>query len=230
MRADRALVGRAAHGARHPSRHGVADTAADTPCERQPQLIGDHDRLAFRPELRAVLARARIADVHADHALDELRILHRELIAVEAAPVVQEKRHAFAGTSTRRNRADDFDHFVQRIRTSVVGTLESREREPDAAVARFQRFDLLVPQPVRVGPAVDHDDRLRTRPLGDQFHVVDSYYCGSSPTFFTSAAYLASSVRNAACACSVVVTRIVFPCFAMASLTAASLNAATMAP
>ena len=54
-------------------------------------------------------------------------------------------------------------------------------------------------------------------------------YCGSSPTFFTSAAYLAISVRNATCACSVVVTRIVFPCFAIASLTAASLNAETTA-
>ena len=55
------------------------------------------------------------------------------------------------------------------------------------------------------------------------------HYCGSSPIFFTIAAYFAISERMNRPAYSGVLTAIELPCFAIASVTSGEANAAATA-
>src|SRR4030095_16076604 len=58
---------------------------------------------------------------------------------------------------------------------------------------------------------------------------IETCYCNSSPAFLTRVAYLASSLLKNEFAYSVVLTSIVFPCFAIASFPSGVANAAANA-
>ena len=156
--------------ARERPRHGVTDAAANAPGDRKPHLVGQHHQLARGAYLGAVLARAAVADIHADYALDELRVAQGELVAEEAAPVVQEERHAPARAGLLDDAADGAEHLVERV-GAPRAEVEAREREADASVAALQGFGLPVPQGVGIGPAMDHDDRRGTDAFHDHVHA-----------------------------------------------------------
>src|SRR6476646_9141906 len=117
-------------------------------------LVGLDHELPAHADLGEMSARTGVTDVNADHPLDPLRMAHRELIAVEAAPIVQEERNA----PVTDGRADRLDDLVECVGSFLP--LEAGKRDGDALVAVLQRLDLGVPQPRRIRPAMDHDDGL----------------------------------------------------------------------
>src|SRR5947207_13084969 len=124
-------------------------------------------------------ARAGIADSDADHALDELRMAHGELVAVEAATVVQQQRHALAWTHLVHHVANSLEHLIERIGALRRTRLEPRKGEAHAAVAVLQRRHLCIPQTISVGPAVNHHDGAGATALDDHC-TVSSAACQTS--------------------------------------------------
>src|SRR5688500_6921802 len=98
---------------------------------------------------------------------------HRELVAVQAAPVVEQQDHAFARTRFSYDAMDRCYDLLERIRPPGVGQVEPGQREAHAAIPVLERGDLSVPQPVRVGPTVDHHDRLGALTFDDHLDAID---------------------------------------------------------
>src|SRR5262245_57988557 len=115
LRVDGAWIRGAADRARHPACHRVADALTYLPGEREPHLVREHHELAFEAELRPMLARAGIADVHADDAFHELGMTHGELIAEEAAPVVQQQDDALARAALLHHVPEHLHQLIERI-------------------------------------------------------------------------------------------------------------------
>ena len=118
-------------------------------------------------------ARAHIADVHADDAPHEQRVPHRELVAKDAAPVVQHQCDLLA----RAGLLDDVFERVHQLRQCIAAPrfadVEPRQREADAAVVRAQVRDLRVPQAVGVRPAVHHDDGMIAAAFDENIDAVN---------------------------------------------------------
>ena len=160
-------------------------------------MVRQHHQLAPDAELGKIAPRTGIADIHADHALDELRMAHRELIAVEATPVVQQEGHALAGVRLLHHVPNGLDYLIEGISALGAGAFEPGKREAHAAVAILQRRHLPIPQPIGVGPAVNHYDGAGAAALDDPFYVIDTRphgrrcYCTvASAACQTSSAFL----------------------------------------
>jgi hypothetical protein len=102
------------------------------------------------------------------------RVAQRELVAEEAAPVVQQQSHRTATARALDHAVDQFDDLIERMDAARSARCEARQREADAAVVRLQHGDLRIPQALRIGPAVDQQDRLVTAPVDLDLDAVRS--------------------------------------------------------
>ena len=68
---------------------------------------------------------------------------------------------------------EDFGQLGDGKRPPWFADVEPRQRETHAAVAAAERFDRRVPQPVGVGPAVDHQHRMAALTFNVDVDAVD---------------------------------------------------------
>ena len=155
----------------------VADRPADSPRQGEPALIRHEHRLGGERERAEVRGRAGVADVDADDPGHACGLAHRELVAEEAAPVVEQEHHRPAGADGIHHRAQQVDHFRQWAGGARLAALEARPGEAHAAKALLERGDLPVPEAIGVGPAVQHHDRRRAFAVDEHVDAADPQGC-----------------------------------------------------
>ncbi|MFT3818231.1 MAG: hypothetical protein QM750_11465 [Rubrivivax sp.] len=118
---------------------------ADRPGQRQPELVAGDAQLGLGRQPGAVRARVGVADVDADHARHQRRVLLREVVAEDAAPVVQHQRDRRAAVGLQRHLVQQRGQLGQRMRAAFIVGREAGPREAHAAKARRQRGHRVVP-------------------------------------------------------------------------------------